>query len=180
MARWHCIYFWEICLNISPFFSCLQQVESCFSGVRSPLCPSSVIIQAPKGSGPPSLFHWQAERCVWESLDKWCFQAPRVSNRWKPRGFLCFSWIYTNSERVLSESHMAESWVCIAFCWFKVCRIPDRTQSMMPQQVFSLSQLMEMSQSELSALARVAIWQKLLADFSLTGKRESARKNFKQ
>ena len=37
----------------------LQQVESCFSGVRSPVCPGSVINQDSKGSGPPSLFPWQ-------------------------------------------------------------------------------------------------------------------------
>lgn len=52
----------------------LQQVESCFSGVRSPVFPGSVITQASKAYGPPRPFRWQAVRYVSERLCKLCFQ----------------------------------------------------------------------------------------------------------
>ncbi len=74
---------WTFC----PFVSCFQQVESCFSGVRSPACPGSVTMQASKDFGPPGLFRWQVKRCVRERLDKSCFQAPQVSRKWNAQNF---------------------------------------------------------------------------------------------
>lgn len=67
-------------------------------------------------------------------------------------GVFCVLAGYTQILKGSSVNHIwlkAESALLSVGLKFKVCRTPDRTQSMMPQQVFSLSQLMEMSQSGL-------------------------------